>query len=122
MNSDRLEIYTWEPGDGTQRRYCINIALNLIAFLNLQPHPIVTLDLCREAIARNSRVGELLQADIDRADLSKPIIHMIRDTPQGPRHILIDGWHRVCKAVKTNHPEPLSCYVLPEEIAELCRL
>lgn len=122
MTTERLQIYTWEAGDGVIRRYCINTALQLIAELDIPALPLVTPALVRQVLQYNNRIGELRQEDIDAADLTKPIIHMLRDTPEGPRHIVIDGWHRLSKAAKINHPFPLCCYVLPQDVAELCRI
>lgn len=119
---ERIEVYEWHAGDGIVRRYCINTARELIAHFNIPAQPLVTPALARQVLQYNDRVSELRQEDIDRADLSKPIIHMIRETPEGPRHIVIDGWHRLCKAVQTNHTENLYCYCLPQAVAELCRV
>lgn len=118
----RFEVYFWDAGDGVERRYSITYAKVCIEVLKIEAQPWLTPDLVKQVMGYNPRVKELAPDWVAKADLSKPIIQMIRETPEGPRHIIIDGWHRIRKAVETNHPGNLSCYVLPQHIAELCRV
>ncbi len=46
------------------------------------------------------------------ADLSKPVIFL----PFKGEHLLVDGWHRLYRAV-TESVETLPCYILTEEEA-----
>lgn len=73
---------------------------------------------------RNKEVANLNESTIAQADLDKPILiaEMPPEShgPNGERHIVIDGWHRMARAIREN--VTLKAYVMDLAMSEHFRI
>lgn len=122
MIAQRIQVFEWTEPDGKQRYYLIPLALQIIRKSGIAPLKVLTPELCREALVLNEKAPVLDPHYVAAADLSEPVIIIEVETPEGNRHVIIDGWHRVTKAVQTNHTGTLSAYIVPPDIAEAFRI
>lgn len=117
----RAQVYAWHLPTGETRYYSIDAAEYAIEKLELPSHPAVSPDDARALLERNQFHPDPDSPAVAVADLSRPVIIATMETPDGTHaHTLIDGWHRITKAVKTGHTQMLRAFILPKEVTELC--
>jgi hypothetical protein len=117
MELHRVQIFTWTPRSGVERKWSVDAALDLIETFRLKPNHAITLQEAEEGLRRNYFSGELEPRHIAKADLNIPIIFITLwdDYEKGYRNIVIDGWHRLKKMVLLGRTEPIQAYILGPE-------
>jgi len=116
----RVEAYTWNHPDGQEITWNITRARDLIG--NRPPDFPVVLANMRELLANNPNAPEFNREYAMTTDLTKPLFVVLMFEGQTAHLVLIDGWHRVMKAVATNTAQLPVCVLRPnEDMACRCR-
>ncbi len=119
------QAFTWESPDGTTITWSIDIAKQIIGDRPTDLKFNVTPDGVLQVLRSNNRVMELDSNYAMTTDLSVPLIAVISPIEKVEGKIvliIIDGWHRIVKALVTQHRQPLKMHVLTDEEAEQCRI
>lgn len=122
----RVQVFSWRQADGTETRWFVDMAIDLISYAERRGYKIPTAELTLEdakyilTTNRNLFEEPLKPENIDAANLGVPLIAVeLRDNSDGQlKHVIIDGWHRLHKAVKIDWQAPIIVHVLPEELAK----
>jgi hypothetical protein len=115
------EVFSWQWPDGTEVTWSIERAK--AACEGREPTGEVPLEAIKGTMDMNEGSKDIDDAFAMTKDLSKPLICVLSPI----RHegklsiIIIDGWHRMRKAVLTNTPS-LKFYLLGPQIEEQCRV
>lgn len=118
------QMFRWEGRDGQAITWSIEACKELIAGRDCLRGVEMGPREWKQALENNSLAHEIDDAHALTRDLSEPLIAVQSPNPDDPPGavILIDGWHRVKKAVTTNHDEPLLVHVLDHEEERSCRI
>lgn len=107
------ETFSYTDGDGTEYVWNVTQAKEIIA---ASPREAILFSPNEHGITAEHVVARYPSIEPERtkdADLSVPVIFI----PFAEAHLLIDGWHRLYRAV-TEGVSEIPCYVLTQEEAE----
>ena len=118
----RCQVYAWNLPTGETKYFSIDAAEYAIQKLGIPSRPQVTPEDAKMLLERNAYHPDPDSAGVAAADLTRPVILGMMETPEGPRAHVIDGWHRITKAATTGHTGTLQAFILSPEVTELCRI
>lgn len=119
----RVQVFRWRTKDGREYLWDVNAALEAVS---LNPPPTITLGsrLMMDAIAKNDQANQITMAECAGCNLDNPIL-IIESPPElrddGGTHVIIDGWHRIAKAVMVGQSS-IEAYRFTHEQAQQFRL
>lgn len=123
----RCQAYTWEHPNGTKVTWNITKAIELTN--GRKPDHHLSLGHIAQICSRNPHFGSLDQVYAMTRDLSIPLISTRAPVTEpgiwsggNSPVIMIDGWHRMLKAILTKHAQPLPVIILTPEEDAACRI
>ena len=116
--ADQSDTIDWQPRLGEQfvyagKHYDLAKAKELI---KATPRPIEMRPLSQF----KSMYYEAVKIDWDKAERMDLAIPLIVATEDG-KPVLIDGWHRYAKALRTRQPEVAAVVLTEDETKSICR-
>jgi hypothetical protein len=120
----RIQVFYWKEPDGAEHRWSVDAAMQLIMREKLLPEIEIRLQDATDCLYKNDDAKQFIAEVNEHHDCDEPVIlitHYDRFEKQDS-NILIDGWHRLAKMVKTNRMKPMTAYVLNQKQANEIKL
>jgi hypothetical protein len=110
------QVYSFEDNKGTEWHWNASLGMRLIELVSREPKLFYPSDHGIDLAHLRQRYPDIDENHAAKADLSRPILFV-------PFHdgtsVLVDGWHRLWRAVSEG-VESLPCYELTPEEARAC--